>query len=119
MNDKSLYFCSSHVHLKPSDPWEDGKTSLASKDWKMKDNYEGDEYSPSLLVSEPKINADEGDIANDDKGYFGSDPKYEQKSDLKSLFELLNEVEDNSPPVGCELVKLKEKNMMQRDEHRS
>ena len=54
MNDKSSDFCSSHVHLQPYDPWEDGKTSLASKDCKMKDNYEGDESSPSLLVSEPK-----------------------------------------------------------------
>ena len=77
MNDKSSDFCSSHVHLKPSDPWEDGKTSLASEDCKMKDSCEGDESSPSLLVSEPKINADEGDITNDDRGYFVSDPKEE------------------------------------------
>ena len=27
MNDKSSDFCNSHVHLQPSDPWEDGKTS--------------------------------------------------------------------------------------------
>ena len=40
---------------------------------KMKDNCEGDESSPSLPISEPKINLDEGDIANDYKGYFGSD----------------------------------------------
>ena len=72
-NDILSYFCSIHVHLQPSDPWEDGKTSLAYEDCKMKDNYEGDESSPSLLVSEPKINVDEGDIANDYKGYFGSD----------------------------------------------
>ena len=36
----------------------------------MKDNYEGDESAPSLPVSEPKINAEKGDTANDDKGYF-------------------------------------------------
>ena len=75
MNDKSFYFCSSHVHLQPSDPWEDGNTSLASEDCKMKDNCEGDESTPSLPVSEPKINAEEGDTANDDKGSFGSYPK--------------------------------------------
>ena len=41
----------------------------------MKDNCEGDEFAPSFSVSEPKINAEEGDTINDDKGYFGSDPK--------------------------------------------
>ena len=57
MNDKSSDFCSIHVHLQPSDPWEDGKTSLAFEDYKMKDNCEGDESSPRLPVSEPTINA--------------------------------------------------------------
>ena len=28
-------------------------------------------------------------------------------------------MEDKLPPAGCELGKLKERNMMQRDEHRS
>ena len=74
MNDKSVNFHRIHVHLQPYDPWEDGKTSLAFEDCKMKDNCEGDESTPSLPVSEPKINAEEGDTANDDKGYFGSDP---------------------------------------------
>ena len=44
----------------------------------MKDNCEGDEYAPSLPISEPKINAEEGDTTNDDKGYFGSDLKKEK-----------------------------------------
>ena len=75
MNDKSSDFCSIHVHIQPYYQWEDGNTSLVSKDCKMKDNCEGDESAPSLPVSEPKINAEEGDPANDDKGYFGSYPK--------------------------------------------
>ena len=54
MNDKSSYFCSSHVHLQPSDPREDGNTSLASEDCKMKDNCERDEFTPSLSVGEKK-----------------------------------------------------------------
>ena len=41
----------------------------------MKDNCEGDESAPSLPVSEPKINPEDGDTANEDKGSFGSDPK--------------------------------------------
>ena len=36
---------------------------------------------------------------------------------MNSSSELPNEVEDKPPPVGYELRKLKEKNMMQRDEH--
>ena len=70
MDSKISSFCSIHVHLQPSDPWEDGKTSLASDDCKMKDNCEGDEFAPSLSVSEPKINAEDGDTANEDKGSF-------------------------------------------------
>ena len=54
MNDKSFDFCNRHIHLQPFDPWEDGKTSLASKDCKMKDNCEGDEYAPSFPVVNPK-----------------------------------------------------------------
>ena len=61
MDNTSSDFCSSHVHMQPSDLWEDEKTSIAYEDWKMKDNCEGDEFSPSLPVSEPKINAEEGD----------------------------------------------------------
>ena len=69
----------------------------------MNDNCEGDELSPSFSVSEPKINAKEGDTVNDDKGYFGLDPKEDKTSDLKSLFELLTEVEDKPPPAVCEV----------------
>ena len=39
----------------------------------MKDNCEGDEFALSFSISEPKINAEEGDTINDNKGYFGSD----------------------------------------------
>ena len=42
MNDKSSDFSSSHVHLQPSDPWEDKNSSLESKDYKRKANCEGD-----------------------------------------------------------------------------
>ena len=72
MNDKSSDFFSSHVHLQPSDPWEDGKTSISSEDCKMKDNCEGDESAPNLPVIEPKINVEDGDTTNDDNGSFGS-----------------------------------------------
>ena len=75
MNDKSSDFCSSHVHLKPYDPWEDGNNSLAYEDCKMKDNCERDDFTPSLSVGEHKISANQGDVFNGDKGYFGSYPK--------------------------------------------
>ena len=109
MDNKSYDFFSSHVHLQPSNPWEDIKTSLVSEDCKMKDNCERDEFTPSLFVGGHKIGAKQGDVVNGDKGYFGSDPKEEQKSYLKSLLELLTEVEDKPPPAGYELGKLKEK----------
>ena len=60
----------------------------------MKDNGEGKEFTPSFSFSEPKINAQEGDTTNDDKGYFGSDPKEEHILDMKSSFHLPNEVGD-------------------------
>ena len=85
----------------------------------MKDNFEGDEYAPNFPISEPKINAEEGDISNDDKGYFVSDPKEEKNPNMKSLSELPTEMEDKPPPAGYELGKMKEKNLMQRDEHSS
>ena len=75
MDNKSYDFCRIHVHLQPYDPWEYGKTSLTYVNRKMKDNCEGNEFAPSFSVSEPKINVEEGDVSNDDKGYFGSDPK--------------------------------------------
>ena len=57
MENKSYDFCSSHVHLQPYDPCKDKNTSLTYEDCKMKDNCEEDAFSPSLSVSEPKINA--------------------------------------------------------------
>ena len=83
----------------------------------MKGNGEGKKITPSFFVGEHQINAKEGDVVHDDKVYFVSHPKQEQISDRKSSFELSNEVEDKLPPTGCELGKLKEKNLMQRDEH--
>ena len=77
MDNKSSDFFSSHVNPQPYDPWEDGNTSLAYEDYKMKDNCEGDEFAPSFSVSKPKINAEKGDNVNDDKGYFVSDTKEE------------------------------------------
>ena len=38
----------------------------------MKDRGEGKEFTPSYPVGEPKINVEEGEVVNDDKGYFGS-----------------------------------------------
>ena len=37
MNDKSSDIFRSDVHIQPYDPWEDGKTTLSSEDYKMKD----------------------------------------------------------------------------------
>ena len=91
----------------------------------MKDNCEGDDFTPSLSVGDHKINAKEGDVVNGDKEYFWWDPKEENISDLKPSFELPNEVEDKPPPTGCKLdnmngcekENMKEKNMMERDVH--
>ena len=41
MDNKSSNFCNKHVHLQPTETWEDGNTSLAYEDCKMKDNCEG------------------------------------------------------------------------------
>ena len=38
---------------------------------------------------------------------------------MKSLVDIPKELEDKPPPAGYELGKLKEKNLMQRDEHSS
>ena len=70
----------------------------------------------SLLVNKKSVQCD---VVTSDKGYFGSDPKEEQKSDLNSLSKLLIEMEDKPPPARYEIGKLKEKNMRQRDEHNS
>ena len=37
----------------------------------MKDNGEGEEFSPSFSVGEDQISAKEGDVVHDDKLYFG------------------------------------------------
>ena len=84
----------------------------------MKENYEGDEFTSSFFVGDHKILAKEDGVFNGDKEYFGSDPNEEHRSNMKSLFELPNEVEDKPPPVGCELEKLKEE-LMQRNENNS
>ena len=117
MDDKSSDFCRIHVHLEPFDPWEDEQNSLAYEDYKVKDNCEEDEFAHSLSVSETKINVQQGDTVNDDNGSFGLDIIKEHISDMISSSKIPNEVEDKPPPVGCELGKLKEKNMMQRVEH--
>ena len=75
MDDKSSDFFSSHVHLQPYYPWEDENTSLASDDYKRKDNCERDGFTPSLSVGEQKIIAKQCDVVNGDKGQFGSNPK--------------------------------------------
>ena len=111
MYDKCSYFCSSHVYLQPLDPWEDEKTSYAYEGCKMKDNYEGDEFTSSFFVGDRKTIAKEDDVVNGYKAYFGSDPKEEHRSDMESSFEIPNELKDKPPPVGCELDNLKEEIM--------
>ena len=85
----------------------------------MKDNCEGGEFTSSFSFDGHKIFAKEFDIVYGANKYFVSNPKKYQISGLKSSSELRNEVEDKPPPAGCELGKLKEKNLMQRDEHNS
>ena len=122
MDNKSYDFCSSHVHLQPSDPWKDKKSSLASEDCKRKANGEEDKFTPSFSVDDHTISEKKGECVNDDKmmkEYFVSNPNEEGISDLNSSFEFPNEVEDKPPPVGYEPGKLKEKNMMQGNEHSS
>ena len=75
MYDKDSDFCSNHVYSLPPDPWEYESTSLAYEGYKMKDNCEGDEFTPSFSVGDHKINAQKGDVVNGDKEYFGSDTK--------------------------------------------
>ena len=75
MDGEIFGFCRSHVHLQPYDPWEDKKSSLASEDYKMKDNCEGDEITPSFSVGDHKTIAKEDYVVNGDEGYFVSGPK--------------------------------------------
>ena len=42
--------------------------SLAFQDYKMKENYEGDEITPSFSVGDHKIIAKEDDVFNGDEG---------------------------------------------------
>ena len=41
----------------------------------MKARCEGEEFTPSFSVGDPKISAKKADIVNDDKGTFGLDTK--------------------------------------------
>ena len=77
MDDKGYIFCRIHGYLQPFNPWEKGKTSLAYEDCRMKANGEGKEFTPSFSVGEHKISTQEGDVVNDEEGYFGLDPKEE------------------------------------------
>ena len=80
MCDEGSYFCSSNVHLHPSDPWKDKNSPLASQDCKRKANCEGDKFTPSFFVVDQTINANKGEGVNGDNmvnEYFGSDPKEE------------------------------------------
>ena len=78
----------------------------------MKDNFEGDEITPSFSVGDHKTIAKEEVVVNDDEGYFVLYWKEENISYIKTSSELPNEVEDKPPPVRCELGKLKETNLM-------
>ena len=118
MDNKSSDFCRRTICLQPSNPCKDKKNSLSFKDCKRKANCEGDKFSPIFPVGDHTISAKKGDISNDDnmvKEYFGSDPKEEEISDLNSLFEFPNEVEDKPPLARCELGNLKDKNLVQRE----
>ena len=46
MDNNSSNFCSSHVHLQPSNPCKYKKSSLASEDCKRKTTCEGDKVIP-------------------------------------------------------------------------
>ena len=75
----------------------------------MKNNCKRDEFNRSLSIGEQNIGAKKCDVVNGDKRYFGLYPKEEKISDLNSSYELPQEVEDNPPPDGCELGKMKGK----------
>ena len=78
MDNKSSDFCSSPIHLQPSDTYKDKNSFFAFEDCKRKANCEGDKFSLIFPVGDHTINAKKGDIVNDDKTvkeYFGSYPK--------------------------------------------
>ena len=78
MDNKSYDFCSSHVHLQPSDPCKYKKSSLAFEDYKRKTTCEGDKFTPNFLVGDHTISEKKGDIVNGDnmaKENFVSYPK--------------------------------------------
>ena len=78
MDNKIYEFCSSHVHLQPSDPCKDKNSSLVFEDCKRKANCEGDKFTPSFLVGDHTISAKKGEGVNGDKmvkEHFGSYPK--------------------------------------------
>ena len=75
MDSKGSYFCSSYYYFQPSDSWDIENITLAYEDCRMKDNGEGKKFTPSFSIGEPKISAEEGEVVNDDNGYFGLDTK--------------------------------------------
>ena len=75
IDDKGSYFCRSHVYLQLYDSWEVENIVFSYEYCIMKDNGEGKEFTPSLSVGEHKINAEESDVVNYHKVYFGLYPK--------------------------------------------
>ena len=75
MDDKGYKFFIIHVHLQPYYPWEDENSSCANEDYKMKAHCEGEEFTPSFSVGDPKISEKKANVFNYDNGTFGSDPK--------------------------------------------
>ena len=74
MDNNSSNFCSSHVHLQPSDPCKYKRSSLASEDYKRKATCEGDKFTPSFPVGDHTISEKKGEGVNGDnmvKEYFG------------------------------------------------
>ena len=67
--------------------WDDEENLLSYENFKTKDNGEGKEFTPIFSVGQHQIIAKEGDVVNDDKGNFGSDPNLRTyiKSEIISL----------------------------------
>ena len=66
MDDKGSNFFIIHVQLQPSYPWEDENTSCEDEDCKMKAHCEGEEFTPTFSVGDPKISAKIDDVFNGD-----------------------------------------------------